>query len=73
MGKNVPMKPSQKAMSDYFLNDKYGREDLPSPLILSVVDVLDHSLTDVYENLAGSFSRFQRTKTFIKWADVSQG
>jgi len=72
MGKNVLMKPSQKAMSDHFLNEKYGREDLPSALVSSIVDVLEQSLVDVYENLAGSFSRFQRTKTFIKWADVSQ-
>ncbi|ETO34565.1 hypothetical protein RFI_02531 [Reticulomyxa filosa] len=65
MGKHMSVRPSQKAMGNHLISQKYEKEDLPLPLVLSIVDALEQSLCDVYENLADPFSRFQKTQVSL--------
>ncbi|ETO05986.1 hypothetical protein RFI_31412 [Reticulomyxa filosa] len=65
MGKHMVVKPSQKAMSDHFMSDKYKKEELPLSLVMAIADALEQTLADVYENLTDPFSRFQKTKACL--------
>ncbi|ETO19340.1 hypothetical protein RFI_17891 [Reticulomyxa filosa] len=55
------MKASQKVMTDHLLHGKHNKEDLPLELVSQIVQVMDQSLLDVFDNLRDSFHRFQKT------------